>query len=101
MAARILAKVEAEELWLELIEKARHSDKTYELASLLHYLEDRAYGKCMQPVEHSGGDKPVDITHDVGSNAANRLKELLERAARRAARVESVGAGGTDPSQRE
>ena len=37
MAERILAKAKAEQLWLEVIEKARKSGKTYELASILHY----------------------------------------------------------------
>jgi hypothetical protein len=35
MAERILAKAKAEQLWLEAIEKARKSDKTYELAVIL------------------------------------------------------------------
>jgi hypothetical protein len=62
---------------------------------ILFRLREWAYGKATQPLEHAGGDKPVDIADDVRSNAAKRLSELLERAAARApAAHESRGAGG-------
>jgi hypothetical protein len=90
MAERILAKAKAEQLWLEAIEKARKSDKTYELASILHYLEDRAMGRTAQTVQHVGapkspeegeGHRPIEL----GIEEVNlRLTELLARAQARA-----------------
>jgi hypothetical protein len=65
---------------------------------ILFRLREWAYGKATQPLEHAGGNKPVDVTQDVGSNAAKRLSELLQLAARRVAakRADTSGAGGSD-----
>ena len=69
---------------------------------ILFRLREWAYGRPTQPLEHSGGEKPVDIAHDIGTDAAKRLAELLGRAARRAAvrQTETGGAAGSDPSDR-
>lgn len=81
VAGRILAKVQAENLWVEIIDKARHARNTLELQSALRYLEDRHLGR---PTEH----KQIDgnLTYEP-SSATERLERLLAEGVRKAPKL--------------
>jgi hypothetical protein len=113
VAARVLAKAKAEETWLALIdlEKKRLGlipggrdvgskigskidSGDYQgkfsiipLTNLLRYLEDRAYGKPVDTVNHIH-DKPIEmnVTHELGE----RMRVAMEKAAKRAYRTTVV-----------
>lgn len=98
VAARVLAKAKAEETWLKLIELEKRrlglidakgnegvaiTDGEYRgkfsiipLTNLLRYLEDRAYGKPVDTVNHLH-DKPIDL--NVNVSMAELVREVRQR----------------------
>lgn len=64
VAARIKARVKAEELWVFLIgkaaQKAKDTGNTTDLRQALEYLDDRDLGKPVQAIQHTT-DKPIEI----------------------------------------
>lgn len=105
VATRVLAKAHAEQLWGSLIdlerrrlglnkdgslserEKGAIDGPDYQgrfsiipLTNLLRYLEDRAYGRPMDTVNHLH-DKPLEVnmTHSV----SDRLRAAMEKAEKR------------------
>jgi hypothetical protein len=112
VASRVLAQAKAEQIWLSMIdlerrrlginkdgslgekEKGAITGPDYQgrfsifpLMSLLHYLEDRAFGKAVQTVNHLH-DKPVQVnaTLELGegmrvamAKADERLHKLYKR----------------------
>ena len=50
VAGRILERVKAEDLWVEVVQKARKARNTAELQTALRYLEDRHYGRPHESV---------------------------------------------------
>ena len=102
VATRVLAQAKAEQLWLSLIDLERRRlgiNKTGELSvaekgaitegdyqgrfsiipltNLLRYLEDRAYGRPMDTVNHLH-DKPLEVNMKVS------YIDVIERARKRA-----------------
>ena len=102
VATRVLAQARAEQLWLSLIDLERRRlgiNKTGELSvaekgaitegdyqgkfsiipltNLLRYLEDRAYGRPMDTVNHLH-DKPLEVNMKVS------YIDVIERARKRA-----------------
>jgi hypothetical protein len=102
VATRVLAQAKAEQLWLSLIDLERRRlgiNKTGELSvaekgaitegdyqgrfsiipltNLLRYLEDRAYGRPVDTVNHLH-DKPIEM------NVKVSYIEVIERARKRA-----------------
>ena len=107
VATRVLAQAKAEQLWLSLIDLERRRlgiNKTGELSvaekgaitegdyqgrfsiipltNLLRYLEDRAYGRPMDTVNHMH-DKPMDVnlTVNLGEGMRAAMKKADERLA--------------------
>ena len=107
VATRVLAAAKAEQLWLSLIDLERRRlgiNKTGELSvaekgaitegdyqgrfsiipltNLLRYLEDRAYGRPMDTVNHMH-DKPMDVnlTVNLGEGMRAAMKKADERLA--------------------
>jgi len=106
VAQRILKEIRAEQLWLSLVEleknrlgigaRAQLLQRATErggvidgpdypgkysiipLVNLLHYLEDRAYGRPMDTVNHLH-DKPIEM--NVTFSLSDRIKRARERAA--------------------
>lgn len=105
VAHRVLAKAKAEQLWLSLIDLERRRlgiNKTGELSvaaekgagavtegqyrgnfsiipltNLLRYLEDRAYGRPMDTVNHLH-DKPLEVNMTV--SLAEEIRKARQRA---------------------
>src|SRR5579872_1805675 len=99
VAARVLAQAKAEETWLELIElekrrlglipgakkegsKVDAGDyqgkfSIIPLTNLLRYLEDRAYGRPVDTVNHLH-DKPIDLNLNV--SLAELVREVRQRS---------------------
>jgi hypothetical protein len=92
-ASRVLAKAKAEQLWLDMIdlekrrlgldgkqaEKGAIDGPDYQgkfsiipLTNLLRYLEDRAYGRPMDTVNHLH-DKPLEVNATLELGAGMRL----------------------------
>lgn len=107
VATRVLAQAKAEQLWLSLIDLERRRlgiNKTGELSeagkgaitagdyrgnfsiipltNLLRYLEDRAYGRPMDTVNHLH-DKPLDV--NVKFSLSERFRIAMEKAEKRVA----------------
>jgi len=105
VASRVLAQAKAEQLWLSMIdlerrrlglnkdgslsekEKGAITGPDYQgrfsiipLINLLHYLEDRAFGKAVQTVNHLH-DKPIE--HNVTMNLSERFRIAMEKAQKR------------------
>src|SRR5579859_1251483 len=105
VAARVLAQAKAEQLWLSMIdlerrrlglnkdgtlseaEKGAISEGDYQgkfsiipLTNLLRYLEDRAYGRPVDTVNHLH-DKPIE--HNVNLNLSERFRIAMEKAEKR------------------
>lgn len=103
VAGRILAQAKAEQLWLSLIDLERRRlgiNKSGELSvaekgaitgpdyqgrfsiipltNLLRYLEDRAYGRPMDTVNHLH-NKPLEVHHTF--SVSERIKRARERVA--------------------
>jgi hypothetical protein len=101
VATRVLAQAKAEQLWLSLIDLERRRlgiNKTGELSeaekgaitagdyqgkfsiipltNLLRYLEDRAYGRPMDTVNHLH-DKPLDV--NVNVKMSDLIREVRQR----------------------
>jgi len=97
VAARVLAQAKAEQLWLSMIdlerrrlglnkdgslsekEKGAITGPDYQgrfsiipLINLLHYLEDRAFGRAVQTVNHLH-DKPLEVNHTLTLGEGMRL----------------------------
>ena len=105
VAARVLAQAKAEQIWLSMIDLERRrlglnkdgalSEKEkgaitagdyrgnfsiIPLTNLLRYLEDRAYGRPVDTVNHLH-DKPIE--HNVNLNLSERFRIAMERADKR------------------
>jgi hypothetical protein len=105
VAARVLAQAKAEQLWLSMIdlerrrlglnkdgtlserEKGAITDGEYRgnfsiipLTNLLRYLEDRAYGRPVDTVNHLH-DKPIE--HNLNLNLSERFRIAMEKASKR------------------
>lgn len=103
VASRVLAQAKAEQLWLALIdlerrrlginksgdlseaEKGAITGPDYQgrfsiipLTNLLRYLEDRAFGRPVDTVNHLH-DKPIEMHHTF--SLSDRIKRARERAA--------------------
>ena len=103
VAARVLAQAKAEKLWLSMIdlerrrlginkdgslsekEKGAITEGDYRgnfsiipLTNLLRYLEDRAYGRPMDTVNHLH-NKPLEVHHTF--SISDRIKRARERVA--------------------
>lgn len=101
VALKILARAKAEQLWLDMIELEKSrlglGDKYVRvvggkidgpdfqgrfsiipLTNLLRYLEDRAYGRPMDTVNHLH-NKPIEVNHTF--SLSERIKRARERAA--------------------
>lgn len=103
VATRVLAQAKAEKLWLSMIdlerrrlginkdgtlgerEKGAITDGDYQgkfsiipLTNLLRYLEDRAYGRPMDTVNHLH-NKPIEVNHTF--SISDRIKRARERVA--------------------
>jgi hypothetical protein len=102
VAAKVLAQAKSEQLWLSMIDLERrrlgiNKDGTLSerekgaidgpdyqgkfsiipLTNLLRYLEDRAYGRPMDTVNHLH-DKPVE--HNVTVSIRGKLEDALRKA---------------------
>jgi hypothetical protein len=94
VATRVLAKAKAEQLWLSMIalerkrlgigedgkidkDAAKWNTSIQPLTSLLHYLEDRAYGRTVQQIRVANpeGEK-FQVEVDVTSARAKLLAAL-------------------------
>ena len=105
VASRVLAQAKAEQLWLSMIELERRrlglnkdgtlserekgaiSEGDYRgnfsiipLTNLLRYLEDRAYGRPVDTVNHLH-DKPLEM--NVTHNLSERFRIAMEKAEKR------------------
>jgi hypothetical protein len=105
VAQRVLNQAKAEQLWLSLIdlerrrlglnkdgtlserEKGAISEGDYRgnfsiipLTNLLRYLEDRAYGRPMDTVNHLH-DKPLEVNATL--NLSERFRIAMEKATKR------------------
>lgn len=103
VASKVLKEAKAEKLWLSLIDLERRRlgiNKTGELSvaekgaitgpdyegrfsiipltNLLRYLEDRAYGRPMDTVNHLH-NKPIEVNHTF--SVSDRIKRARERVA--------------------
>ena len=103
VASRVLGQAKAEKLWLSLIDLERRRlgiNKTGELSeaekgaitagdyrgafsiipltNLLRYLEDRAYGRPMDTVNHLH-NKPIEVNHTF--SISDRIRRARERVA--------------------
>ena len=103
VAAKVLAQAKAEQLWLSMIdlerrrlginkdgslserEKGAIDGPDYQgkfsiipLTNLLRYLEDRAYGRPVDTVNHLH-NKPIEMHHTF--SISDRIKRARERAA--------------------
>jgi hypothetical protein len=105
VASRVLAQAKAEQLWLAMIELEKRrlglaeggradggtiSGPDYRgnfsiipLTNLLHYLEDRAYGKPVDTVNHLH-DKPLELS--VTHTLSERFRIAMEKAEKRVSR---------------
>lgn len=104
VAVRVLAEAKAEKLWGSLIDLERRrlginkdgslgerekdaiTGPDYQgkfsiipLTNLLRYLEDRAYGRPMDTVNHLH-DKPIEVNHTF--SLSERIKRARERVAK-------------------
>lgn len=84
VAAKVLAQAKAEKLWLEIIEYEKKNltdprGSTTGLREALKYLENRAYGNCMDTVNHIH-DKPIEM------NVTVSLSEAIQKARKRVAK---------------
>ena len=89
IAQKVLAQARAEKLWLDLIDlekkrlgltagtDGRGTFSIIPLTNLLRYLEDRAYGRPVDTVNHLH-DKPIDM--NVNVNMAELVREVRERS---------------------
>jgi len=85
VAAKVLAEAKAQQLWLDMIDLERRrlfsgsSDRfsIIPLTNLLRYLEDRAYGRPVDTVNHLH-DKPLEM--NVNVNLGQRLAAARKRA---------------------
>jgi hypothetical protein len=105
VAQKVLAKAKAEDLWLAMIDLERRrlginkdgslgerekdaiTGPDYQgkfsiipLTNLLRYLEDRAYGRPVDTVNHLH-DKPIE--HQVTLNLSERFRIAMEKAQKR------------------
>lgn len=85
VAAKVLAEAKAEKLWLEIIEyeKQNLSDprgSTTGLREALKYLENRAYGNCVDTVNHLH-DKPIEM--NVNLSLADTIAKARKRASQK------------------
>ena len=103
VATRVLAQAKAEKLWLSMIdlerrrlginkdgslgekEKGAITEGDYQgrfsiipLTNLLRYLEDRAYGRPMDTVNHLH-NKPIEVNHTF--SISDRIRRARERVA--------------------
>lgn len=103
VATRVLAQAKAEKLWLSMIdlerrrlginqdgalsarEKGAITEGDYRgnfsiipLTNLLRYLEDRAYGRPMDTVNHLH-NKPIEVNHTF--SISDRIRRARERVA--------------------